>query len=286
MQREFCGVSGVVLGVVLAGFASTGAVASEPGKAIRPQSPIQLFNGKNLDGLYTWLTDAKYEDPRKVFTVEDGLLRISGDGLGYICTKDSFKDYRLVVEYRWGGKTWGKREKRARDTGVIVHCQDPDGSYGNTFMAGIEAQIIEGGTGRYSGVTRQTGRRQPNPGFLDRRSHPRPGRRNRLAEGWYSADAGLRPDQLVWDATPDWADVVGFRGKRDIESPGQEWTHLEIVCDGGHIVYRVNGVLACEGFDSLQSSGKILLQTELAEAYIRRFELLPLDTSNKPGRND
>ncbi len=278
MQRKSCHTSGVMLSLVLAGFASTGAAAAEPGEPIRPTSPIRLFNGKDLTGLYSWLTDAKYEDPRKVFTVEDGLLRISGDGLGYICTKDSFKDYHLVVEYRWGGKTWGKREKRARDTGVIVHCQDPDGSYGNTFMAGIEAQIIEGGTGDLLVLPGKRTDGSTIPASLtaevtrDRDGETvwkKGGTRETFARGrinWFGRD-------------PDWADVVGFRGKSDIESPGQEWTRLDIVCDGGHIAYRVNGVLAAEGFESLPCSGKILLQTELAEAYIRRFELLPLTPS-------
>ena len=40
---------------------------------------IKLFNGKNLDGLYTWLQDTKYEDPRNVFTVDSGVLKVSGD---------------------------------------------------------------------------------------------------------------------------------------------------------------------------------------------------------------
>lgn len=33
-------------------------------EAIRPKHVVQLFNGKNLDGLYTWLDDPKCEDPR------------------------------------------------------------------------------------------------------------------------------------------------------------------------------------------------------------------------------
>jgi len=41
-------------------------------------------------------------------------------------------------------------------------------------------------------------------------------------------------------------------------------------------------VLANEGFESVPASGKILLQTELAEIYIRRFELLPVDTRPEP----
>ena len=256
------------------------AVAAGQDQAIRPQRPILLFNGKDLSGLYSWLKDAKYEDPRKVFTVQDGVLRISGDGLGYICTKESYRDYHLVLEYRWGTKTWGKRADRARDSGVIVHCQDPDGSFGNTFMAGLEAQIIEGGTGDVLVLPGKRADGSVIPASLtaevtrDRDGETvwkQGGERRVLPRGrinWFGRD-------------PDWADKIGFRGPRDIDSPGQEWTRLDIICDGGHIAYRVNGILACEGFDSVPSSGKILLQTELAEIFVRRFELLPLGASGE-----
>ena len=43
---------------------------------------IPLFNGSDLTGLYGWLRDSKYEDPKKVFSVQDGMIRIideSGD---------------------------------------------------------------------------------------------------------------------------------------------------------------------------------------------------------------
>jgi hypothetical protein len=77
---------------------------------------------------------------------------------------------------------------------------------------------------------------------------------------------------------PDWKDVTGFRGKHDIESPGHEWTRLDVLCDGGHIVYLVNGIQANEGFDAMPSSGKILIQAEGAEIFIRRWEIQPLDS--------
>ena len=48
---------------------------SEP---FTPQEPIRLFNGRDLDGFYTWLLDTKREDPRQVFTVTNGIIHISG----------------------------------------------------------------------------------------------------------------------------------------------------------------------------------------------------------------
>lgn len=263
-----------VLAVFLSGAVLANGEDTEP---ISPRNtPIQLFNGKNLDGLYTWLKDAKYEDPRKVFTVNGGMLHISGDGYGYVCTKQRYKNYHLVVEYRWGDRTWQDRKARAKDSGIIVHCVEPDGSYDHTFMAGIEAQIIQGGTGDFILVPGKRTDGSDIPISLtadiakDRDGETvwkNGGQRNTLHGGrinWFGRD-------------PDWDDVLGFRGKQDVESPGKEWTRLDVVCDGGHILYRVNGVLVNEGFDASPSSGKILIQTEGAEIHVRRFELQPLD---------
>lgn len=254
------------------------AVYGDEAEPISPKgAAIQLFNGKNLDGLYTWLTDARYEDPRKVFTVEDGMLHISGDGMGYICTKKQYKDYHLVLEYRWGGKTWQSRKTAAKDSGLIVHCAEPDGSFSNIFMAGIEAQIIDGGVGDFLVVSGKRADGSDIPVSLtaettkDRDGETvwrKGGERTTFNSfgriNWYGRD-------------PDWTDTLGYRGKLDLDSPGNEWTRLDVICDGGHIVYRVNGVVANEGFDSIPSSGKILIQTELAELYVRRFELQPLN---------
>ena len=265
------------LAIVLLGSISAYAQEAE---AISPKDgPIQLFNGKNLDGLYTWISDTKYEDPRKVFTVEDGVLHISGDGLGYICTKDRYKDYHLVVEYRWGDRTWKSRETRSKDTGVIVHCAEPDGSCGGVFMAGIEAQIIEGGTGDFIVVTDKRADGSDIPVSLT--AEITKDRDGELVWKEGGQQVTRTSGRINWfGRDPDWEDVVGFRGKLDLDSPGHQWTRLDVICDRGHIVYRVNGVKANEGFDAKPSSGKILIQTELAEAYVRRFELLPLEKND------
>ena len=244
--------------------------------AISPKgAPIQLFNGKNLDGLYTWLEDTKYEDPRKVFTVEDGMIHISGDGMGYVSTKKRYKDYHLVVEYRWGKQTWGVRKECARDAGIIFHCVKPDGSYEGQYMGGIEAQIYESGTGDLEFIpdTRPNG----NPTSI---AVTVEAERNRRGEyDWKKGGQRMtfHSGRLNWFGhDQDWKNERGYRGQHDIDSPGQEWTRLDVICDGDHILYYVNGILANEGFDARPSSGKILIQCELAEIYVRRFELLPL----------
>ena len=45
-------------------------------------SDLQLFNGNNLDGWYTFIRDrGKNVDPKNVFTVKNGMIRISGEEL-------------------------------------------------------------------------------------------------------------------------------------------------------------------------------------------------------------
>ncbi|MCX6624441.1 MAG: DUF1080 domain-containing protein, partial [Acidobacteria bacterium] len=102
--------------------------------AIRPDSVIRLFNGKNLDGWYTWLKDSRYEDPKKVFTVENGVIHISGDGYGGITTRKEYRDYHLVVEFKWGQRTWGDRKDHARDSGILLHAVGEDGVAGGIWI--------------------------------------------------------------------------------------------------------------------------------------------------------
>ncbi len=63
---------------------------------------IKLYNSKNFDGLTTWLSDTKYEDPRGVFSIEDGIIHLTGDGFGYVRTNERYRDYHLIIEFKWG----------------------------------------------------------------------------------------------------------------------------------------------------------------------------------------
>ena len=119
---------------------------------------VHLFNGKDLSSFYTWLVNDHRADPDKVFSVVDNVdgapaIRISGQKFGGITTHEEYETYRLVVEFRWGTVTWNPRTSRARDSGVLIHCQGADGNTGKTFngpwMRSIEAQIIEGGVGDF-----------------------------------------------------------------------------------------------------------------------------------------
>ena len=267
-------------------FSSLSVTCGEESEAISPKDGvITFFEGDKLEGLYTWLEHSKYEDPNKVLSVKDGVVHFTGDANGYICTKKTYKDYHLVLDYRWGDKTFGSRKTMAKDSGIFFHCGPHDGTYQGQFPSSFEAQIIEGGTGDLELIP---GHRPDGSRItfslscelsekLDYASKPlwkKGGRRVHLSErdtwriSWFGHD-------------PDWKNVLGYKAKNDLASPGKEWTHLDLICDGGHIKYYVNGILAIEAFDANPCSGKIALQLEEAELDFRHFELHPLTKSKQ-----
>jgi hypothetical protein len=255
--------------------------------AIAPKGDvIRLFDGKTLGDCYTWLKDAKREDPRKVFTVADGMIHVSGDGLGGLITNRRYRDYHLVLEYRWGERTWHERENSAMDSGLLINSNGVDGGYDGTWMPSLEVQIIQGGVGDFVPVPGKGHDGMPVPLSLTVNAG-----RDRDGEVVWQPD-GKRETFSIKNRTmrrvnwygrdPDWEDVKGFRGPQDKDSPGTQWTRIDVILDGRHIQTFVNGTKANEAFDASPAEGRLQLQSELAEVFFRRWELWPLDKGPKP----
>jgi len=258
--------------------------AQGPSPAIRPSASIKLFDGKSLANFDTWLIDDHEADPERVFSVVDQIdgapaIRISGQIWGGLLTKHAYRDYRLIVEYRWGGVTWGERKMRARDSGVLLHAQGRPGNtrrdFNSPWLRSLEFQIIEGGVGDFILVS----------GYSDEGEQLRPAlkvrsRRDRDGENVYDPQGGLQVFSSGrvnwWGRSEDWEDRLGFRGPQDVESPGLEWTRLEAVVENGNLTYYVNGKLVNAGSESSLTEGRIMIQSEGAEIYFRRVDLEPL----------
>jgi hypothetical protein len=241
---------------------------SEP---IRPKDRvIQLFNGKDLTGLYTWLKDTKREDPRKVFTVQDGLLHISGDGYGYVATDREYRDYHLTVEYRWGQRTDGG--KYVRNSGILLHAIGPDGGAGGTWMSSIECQLAQGCVGDLIVIRGKDENQETIPVQLASDIVRGPDRRPRWKKGGESHV--FTKGQLWWSLhDPDFKELLDTRGQHDVESPLGQWTRVECLCEGRRITVLVNGTIVNECYDTFTAAGKILLQSEGFELFVRKFEL-------------
>ncbi len=245
--------------------------------------PIDLL-ADGLRRMYSWLKETRYEDPQKVYALEDGILRVSGQQWGGLTTVKNYANYHMICEFKWGELTWGNRQGKARDSGVLVHAIGPDGTYSGIWMASIEAQIIEGGVGDLLALTTQDSESGKTfPVSLTARIN-----KDRDGESiWAREDnaTARTPSQEVtiskgrinwWGRDPDWTDTTGFRGKQDVESPAGEWTRMEVICKGDEITILVNGVKVNHCYHVSPVAGKLLLQSEGAEIFVRRWELWPL----------
>ena len=244
---------------------------------------VSLFNGRDLSGLYTWLADAKHEDPRHVFTVTNEVLRISGEGLGYLSTRESYANYRLIVEFKWGSghSQWGDRIGKARDSGIFLHSTGPDGNSHDgkgAFKAALECNLFEGATGDLLLI-----RGNAADGSLLAPRITVETADARDADGWpYWKQGGKQTTLERWGRVNwfgkdrRWKDCLDFRGTGDIEKPVGEWNRIECSCDGDRIQTWLNGVLVNEAFDVWPTNGPILLQCEGSEIFVRKFELHPL----------
>src|SRR5260370_28476926 len=122
--------------------------SSDPNLPFVPKKKTKLFNGKDFTGLYPWLRNTKDKDPRKVFTVKEGMLHVSGDSFGYLATANEWRDYHLTVEYKWGKRTDGG--KYVRNSGILLHADGPDGGAGKgAWMSCIECQLAQGCVGDF-----------------------------------------------------------------------------------------------------------------------------------------
>jgi Domain of Unknown Function (DUF1080) len=235
---------------------------------------VHLFNGKNLDGWYTFLQKSgRNNDPQKVFTVTNGVIRIGGGEWGCITTDREYENYRLVVEFKWGGKTFAPRIHNARDCGLLLHSKGKDGGSQGIWMHSIECQIIEGGTGDFIVVgdssnafqlTTTIAKEKTNDSYV----YLPGGDTMKLTSdriNWYARDAG-------------WKDTIGFRGAHDIEKPVGEWNKMECIADGGELTVILNGTVVNHAFNVEPRNGRIQIQAEGAEIFFRRVDLMPLHT--------
>jgi hypothetical protein len=263
--------------VLLLALNNTVYAGDEETKPITPKGAVKLFNGKDLTGLSTWLKGDKRQDPHKVFTVHDGMIHISGQINGYIATEKEYRDYHLVVEYKWGEKTY--ESKTVRNSGVLLHAIGPDGNF-DPWMSSIECQLAQGCVGDLIVLRGKEQTGSEIPVTFKSEIVLGPDKRPRWKKG--GDEKTFTKGQLWWSLhDPNFKELIDTRGKDDIESPLGEWTRVECICDGERITIRVNGKTVNECYAVYPSAGKILLQSEGFEIYFRKFELHPLKKVDK-----
>jgi hypothetical protein len=243
-------------------------VAQKPGS-------IELFNGQNLNGWYSYLKGrGKGADPKEVFSVKEGLMRISGEEWGAIATEKEYGNYKLTMEYGWGGKVWPPREKSARDSGLVLHCTGKDGAHSDSWMYGLQVNMIEGGTSDLSILGKST---EYN---FESAAEERPASGKK---GWYFKEGAPNhtfgpAERLLWgDKDPNWTNTLGFQSPKEVEKPAGQFNTMEVVAKGGTLRVTLNGKPMTKASGLKVQKGKIQFQSEGAELLIRRLSLESLD---------
>jgi len=72
---------------------AVGLRPAQPARAQRGDGWVQLFNGKNLDG---WTVMNKGD-----WAVENGILKYTGGGNGWLRSNDKYADFHVITEWRF-----------------------------------------------------------------------------------------------------------------------------------------------------------------------------------------
>ncbi|HTJ79211.1 MAG TPA: DUF1080 domain-containing protein [Rariglobus sp.] len=209
-------------------------------------------------------------DPKHVFSVitEEGepVLHISGEIFGGLTSLDSFSNYHLRVQFKWGQLKWAPRLHDQRDNGILYHCTGPHGAFWNAWKRCLEFQVQEKDMGD---LFLLSGTKADVAATLD-------GKR------WFYDPAG---QMTSFGAGTHNGNPSHFKG--DFEKPNGEWNTLELYTLGRTSVHVVNGhvvmvvhnaanVTGSEHTETPLEGGQLQIQSEGAEAYYRRIEIQPI----------
>jgi xylan 1,4-beta-xylosidase len=252
-----------------------------------------LFDDKTLKGWTTYLgvphasvtglkikkdNNGKYtkpigtnKDPLKVFKIvqEDGrpAIYVSGQVFGTLTTKESYENYHLTMEYKWGDKKWAPRETMVRDAGLLYHGLPMPKSSTRNWHPAQECQIQEGDTGDYW----PTGEV-----FIDI-----PAVNPDTSKFFYYNPNGVFQSMFFSDKMHERRVATNL----EIEKPHGQWNKVELICMGDSSIHIVNGKVVMRLYNSRKTQngkkvpltkGTIALQSEGAEVYYRDIKIKPI----------
>ena len=100
------------------------------------QQEEAIFNGKDLSN-WNFVIEGDAVPSEEVYMVDNGIIRIMGEPLGYMYTQKKYRNFTLELEYRWAGEE--------SNSGVFVLIEEPL----NPFPKGIECQLAAGKAGDF-----------------------------------------------------------------------------------------------------------------------------------------
>ncbi len=231
-----------------------------------------LFNGEDLENWDKFLGSslgAEWDDlaeeatEEEVFSVvlEEGIpvIRISGVINGSLATPDTYEDFHLRLVFKWGDEVYSRR-----NSGLLYHSFGDFGVAFGTWMPNIEFQMMHqnlGDTYLMENTAVET-------------------RVERVGDEYIFTPGG---EVLTFGAH---AHGRMIRKGTDNENPLGQWNTIDLYCMGRTAVHVVNGITVMqnentgvyEGGEIRElSSGKIQIQSEGAELFIRSVDIRPIN---------
>jgi len=201
---------------------------------------VPLFNGKDETGWTFALRPPKDKpeekpDPKKTWTVEDGILKCTGKPNGYIATEKEYGNYELKLQWRYPkGSTGG-------NGGILFHVQKDD----RVWPHCIEAQLASNKAGD---VWLHADEKKVLPSIeIDPK---RKDEANKEGRHYFRVDRD-----------------------KPIEKEIGEWNECEIGCKDGDIKIAVNGKPANDAVNCSLKKGRIALQSEGSPIEFREIRL-------------
>ncbi|WP_170234252.1 3-keto-disaccharide hydrolase [Segetibacter aerophilus] len=230
-----------------------------------------LFNGKDLSNWGTYLRPSEApadkqpiglnKDPHGVFTVDNGMIHISGQDWGGMFTNESYSNYHLRFDVRFGEKKWAPRENVVADGGLLFHCSLPYDFGSTCWMRSLELQIQETDVADYHNVGAGIPEIQISKG----------------------KDGNDPVDQYDPSAPFQLTKNRVYRST-NFESPHGEWTKVDLVARGADAVFIVNGFVVNRIYNIYRTdlneqttSGQLQFQSEGAEHFLRDIQLRSID---------
>lgn len=234
----------------------------------KPWQP--LFNGQNLENwdkhLGTPLTGfdslAQLATVEKVFSIVDEngekLIRISGEINGSLATRDTFSNYHLQLIFKWGEKIYTKQ-----NSGLLYHSFGEFGKALGTWMVNIECQLMHerlGDTYLMNNTYCETETDTVTGGFIYKKGG--------VLRKFNENESGK-----------------GIKKAIDAELPVGSWNTVDLYCFGRTSVHVVNGKVVMVNTNTGKvedgnvipvSSGKIQLQSEGGELFIKTIQIKPI----------
>jgi len=261
------------LGLLLAACLTVASPSAASGEKPDSEGWVPLFNGKNLDGWYSYLdSSGKNKDPNGVFKVENGMIHIldvpmSGgkSDNGYLATNQEFSNVRIHVEYKWGTK---RASEGKRNSGLLYLAVGAD----RIYPTSLECQIEETDVGDLWIVNGAS-----VTAFF-------------VAPSFPMYDDDMQAGTRVRSAPGDSLRVLksGDFENRD------GWNSVDVILQGDQTTHLVNGRIVNRAHDIQQpdpanpsrmvplKSGRILLEAEGSEIWFRDVRVKPLGPAEKP----